>query len=372
MNFDLSDEQKMLKDQVARMLKTRSTPDRLRQLIEQGAEWDEGLWRAVAELGLLGVSIPEAYGGLGLGETDLCVISEEMGRVVAPTPFFSSICLAAEAIQRAGAEAQKSRWLPKLASGEATATFAWNEGLGPASVRRMGARLSEGKLTGEKWPVPDGGLAQVCVVVAMENGRPAMSLVELGQDGVTRVRLTGFDSLRPHYRLTFAGAVAEPMTGADAADVLTDIYDRAAVYAAFEQLGAAEECLRMARDYSMERRTFGRPVASYQAVKHNLADILVLIELARSNAYFAAWALESDPAQLPVAAATARLSATRAYERAARENLQLHGGMGFTWEADCHLHYRRARLLALNLGSEAVWSERLVSALAAETVVPPT
>jgi len=365
MNFDLSDEQKMLKEQAARLLAARSTPNHLRALVDGGAEWDEALWRDVAGMGLLGAVIPEAHGGLGLGETELCVIAEEIGRVTAAIPFFSSICLAAEAIRLAGTPEQQARWLPKLASGEAVGTFAWNEGPGPVSTRRLDASLSGGRLSGVKWPVPDAGVADVCVVVVENAGRPLLALVELDQPGVMRVRLEGFDQVRPHHRVTFDGAAAEPMAPADVAAVLERLYDRAATYAAWEQVGGAEACLEAARAYTLERRTFGRPVASYQAVKHNLANLLVLIELARSNAYFAAWALESDPAQAPVAAATARLSATRAYEQGARENLQLHGGIGFTWAADCHFHYRRARLLALALGGEEVWSDRLISHLEA-------
>ena len=363
MNFDLSDEQKMLKAQAARLLGARSTPNHLRALVDGGAEWDADLWREVAQMGLLGAAIPEAHGGLGLGETELCVIAEEMGRVTAAIPFFSSICLAAEAIRLAGTEAQKTRWLPKLACGETIGTFAWTEGPGPASTRRLGASLADGRLSGLKWPVPDAGVAQICVVAAQTAGRPALALVELDQPGVARARLEGFDQVRPHHRLDFGAAVAEPMGEGDASAFLERLYDRAATYAAWEQIGGAEACLEAAKAYTLERRTFGRQVASYQAVKHNLANLLVLIELARSNAYFAAWALESDPAQAPLAAATARLSATRAYEQGARENLQLHGGIGFTWAADCHFHYRRARLLALALGGEEVWSERLVTRL---------
>jgi alkylation response protein AidB-like acyl-CoA dehydrogenase len=156
------------------------------------------------------------------------------------------------------------------------------------------------------------------------------------------------------------------MSGADPAPMLRRLQDRAAIYEAFEQVGAAEAAMLMARDYTLQRYTFGRPLASYQAVKHNLANILVMVELARSNALHAAALLEAESPDLPAAAATARLAATRAYEVAARENLQLHGGIGFTWEADCHFHYRRARLLALNLGSAELWEERLIDALCLE------
>jgi alkylation response protein AidB-like acyl-CoA dehydrogenase len=362
MDLDLSDEQKQLKDQVQRLLAEQVTPDLLRRVITEESGFDPGLWRSAADLGLLGAAIPEEYGGVGLGERDLCVIAEEMGRAVAPIPFFSSICLAAEAIKLAGTPAQKQAWLPKLASGEAIGTFAWTEGLGAAGAS-VSARLSGGKLNGSKAPVPDAELAHVAVVVC---AGPKLALVDLSGAGVTRSPLKGFDQLRKHARLTFADTPAEAMDAADADETLRRLYDRAAIFAAFEQVGAAESALMMARDYTLARYTFGRQLASYQALKHRLADILVMVELARSNALYAAAALEADAPDLPAAAATARVAATRAYEIAARENLQLHGGIGFTWEANCHFHYRRARLLALNLGSAEVWEGRLIDAIVAD------
>lgn len=362
MNFDLSDEQKMLKDQVARLLLDRAPSDRLRQLIDAGQDWDPDLWRELGEMGLLGAAVPEEYGGLGLGGMELCVIAQEIGRSVAPAPFFSSICLAAEAVRLAGAQAQKARWLPLLASGEAVGCLAVNEGRGVAGDR-LEASVSGGRLSGVKWPVSDAGVARLAVVAAKDKGHTVLGLVDLDAPGVTRTRLAGFDELRPHYRLEFADVEFEPMAGGEATEVLSRLYDRAAVYVAFEQIGGAEACLWMARDYAMERRVFGRPLASYQAVKHKLADMFVFCELARSNAYWAAWAMETGSAQFPAAAATARVSAIRAYEFAARENLQTHGGIGFTWAANCHFYYRRARLLALNVGSEEVWADRLIRAL---------
>jgi acyl-CoA dehydrogenase len=289
------------------------------------------------------------------------VIAEELGRVVAPVPFFSSICLAAEAIKLAGTPAQRDAWLPKLASGAAIGTFAWTEGLGAAGPA-VASRFAEGRISGQKSPVADAELAHVAVVVC---AGLRLALVDLSADGIRREPLKGFDQLRKHARLTFDGAPAEPMD-ADAGEVLLRLYDRAAVFEAFEQVGAAEAAMLMARDYTLQRYTFGRPLASYQAVKHNLANILVMIEMARSNALHAAALLDAESPHLPAAAATARLAATRAYEIAARENLQLHGGIGFTWEADCHFHYRRARLLALNLGSAELWEERLIDALCLE------
>jgi alkylation response protein AidB-like acyl-CoA dehydrogenase len=361
-NFDLSDEQKVLKAQAARLLADQAPPSRLRRLIEAGEDWDPGVWRALGEMGYLGAAIPEAYGGQGIGQIELCVLSEELGRAVAPVPFFSSICLAAEAIGLAGSEEQKARWLPELASGRRVGCLAYNEGRGVAGDR-LEASVTQGKVSGVKWPVSDAGVAGVSVVVAKDRDRVVLGLVDLSQGRVTRTRLTGFDQLRPHYRLEFADAPFEVLAEADADEVLRLVFDRAATRVAFEQIGGAEACLWMARNYAMERRTFGRVLASYQAVKHKLADILVYCELARSNAYFAACALEDDPVRFPAAAATARISATRAYEVAARENLQTHGGIGYTWDANCHYHYRRARLLALNIGAEEIWADRLIDSL---------
>ena len=358
MDLDLTDELKQLQDEVRRMLGERVTPDLLRRLITEDTGFDPDLWRMTAEMGLLGAAIPEEYGGVGLSERALCVVAEEMGRAVAPIPFFSSICLAAEAIKLAGTPPQKAEWLPKLASGEVIGTFAWSEG--PGAPKALSTRLAGGKLHGVKSPVPDAELAHVAVVVC---AGPALALVDLTAPGVRREPMKGFDQLRRHARLIFDGAPAEPMDDAHPEETLRRLNDRAAIFAAFEQVGAAEDALYMARDYTLQRYTFGRQLASYQAVKHNLANILVMVELARSNAMYAAAALEADAPDLPAAAATARLGATRAYETAARENLQLHGGIGFTWEANCHFHYRRARLLALSLGSPEVWEGRLIDAL---------
>lgn len=363
MNYELSHEQRLLQEQVRGLLQDRATPDLLRQLITEAVGWDEPLWRETAKLGLLGAAIPEAYGGVGLGVLDQCIIAEEMGRALAPIPFFSSICLAADAILLAGTERQKQTWLPRLASGEVIGALGLHEGDGPPDPRTFSCALKNGALSGSKSPVADVELADICVV-AVKGG--ALVLVELGSDGIVVGSLKGFDQLRRHGRVTFENARAEMLDGEGAEGALERLLERAAVYAAFEQIGGAESALYMARDYSMQRYIFGRQLASYQAVKHSLANILVQIELARSNALYAAGAIDEALPDASAAAATARLAATQAYETAARENLQTHGGIGFTWEANCHFHYRRARLLALNLGSPEVWTDRLIDALASE------
>jgi acyl-CoA dehydrogenase len=353
MDFDLSDEQKMLAEQARGLLAERTPFDHLRKLIDGGAEWDEPLWRELAEMGFLGANIPETFGGLGMSELDLGVISQELGRVNASVPFFSSIVLAADAIRLAGSEAQKAEWLPRLASGVVVGCFASAEGPGPLLGRRCA--LEHGRLGGTKHPVADAGIAEIAVVQVGEG----LALVRLDQPGVARTKLDSFDQLRPHYRLDFNQAEAEPLPGRSA---IPTLLDRAAVQAAFEAVGASEACLAMGRDYVMERQMFGRSLASFQAIKHKLADVAVAIELARSNTYFGGWAAGESADDLPAAAAATRLSAIKAFEMAARENLQVHGGIGYTFEANCHFYYRRERLLAVNVGNRGMWADRLLAA----------
>jgi acyl-CoA dehydrogenase len=360
-NFDLSDEQKMLAEQARTLLVARATPDRLRELIDSESEWDEPLWREMAALGFFGAAIPDAYGGLGLTELDLGVVSEELGRANAALPFFSSIVLAADLIRIAGSEAQKARWLPRLASGEMLGTFAYCEGAAGWSVPAVQCAFDGARLDGMKQPVADAGIASLAVILAKRDGALVLALTELEQPGVTRIKLPGFDQLRAHYAVTLDGAAAEPLDAVPAPVALEQLFDRAAVQAAFEGVGGADACLAMALAYVQERRIFGRSLASYQAIKHKLADIAKDIELARSNAYYAGWAATGGVAALPLAAACARLSALKAFENAARENLQVHGGIGYTFEANCHFYYRRERTLATNLGNRAQWAERVIA-----------
>lgn len=363
MNFDLSDEQKMFAEQARGLLQDRSPPDRLRRLIDDGAEWDERLWREMAGLGFLGAGITEEHGGLGMTPLDLGVLAEELGRANAAIPFFSSIVLAAGAIALAGSAAQKARWLPLLARGEAIGTFAYCEGAAGWDDAAIETRLANGRIDGTKTPVADGGIATVAVVLVRHGGARALALVDLAQAGTTRVKLDSFDQLRSHYTLTLDGAPAELLGDGGTEATIARLFDEAAVQAAFEAVGAADACLRMARDYAMERQIFGRSLASYQAIKHKLADLATALELARSNAYFGAWAAGGSADDLPAAAAAARLTAIRAFELGARGNLQVHGGIGYTFEGDCHFYYRRERTLAVSLGGREAWADRLIEHL---------
>ena len=361
MNFDFTDDQRMLCDQARRFLEENASN---RAIMESDEPFDRALWAKMRELGWHGAALPEEEGGVGLSYIDLCVIAEELGRALAPVPFSSSIYLALEAIRLGGSDELKHTHLPKLASGEAIGCLATTEGPGAMVPKNIRAEVTGGKLTGVKTPVADGDVADLAVVAARSGGEVGLFVVDLNGPGVSRQSITTLDLSRSHAILTFDGAPAEPVgKAADGWTTLERVMDHAAVLFAFEQLGGAQKCLEEAKEYSMNRYAFGRPIAGFQAIKHKLADMYMKTELARSNAHYGAWALNSGAAELPVAAAAARVAGNTAFLFAAEENIQTHGGMGFTWEFDCHLYLRRAKLLALTLGSEKRWKERLVSRL---------
>ncbi|MGH7372932.1 MAG: acyl-CoA dehydrogenase family protein [Candidatus Rokuibacteriota bacterium] len=367
MNFDFSADQKSLREQARKFLAEHASSTRVRRILEGAAPYDLELWRGMGEMGWLGTAVPETHGGAGFGYLELCVIAEELGRSLAPTPFASTIYLAAEALLLAGSEAQKKRWLPRIAQAEAIGCLALAEGPHVATPANLTTRAAGARVSGAKVPVADGDVADFAVVVAAdgEGGRASLFLVDLEASGVTRTSVATVDPTRSHARLAFDGAAAEPLGAPGQGWPLVErLLDRAAVLVAFEQLGGAQAALDMARAYALGRFAFGRQIASFQAIKHKLADMYVAVELARSNAYYGAWALAKDAPELPVAAA-ARVAASEAYYQAAKENIQVHGGMGFTWEFDCHLHYRRAKLTGLMLGSARRWKDLLVARLEA-------
>jgi alkylation response protein AidB-like acyl-CoA dehydrogenase len=364
-NFDFSDDQKSLKDQARKFLGDKASSKVTRRVLDDAAvSYDEALWRGVAEMGWLGAAIPEEHGGLGLGRLELCVLAEELGRAVAPIPFSSTVYFFAEALMLAGNDAQKAALLPKVAAGEIIGCFAVSEGPGAPSPASIQAKFENGTLTGAKIPVTDGDCAHFAVVVAREGAGVSLLLVDLNQPGVTRTILKTLDPTRGHAKIEFRQAKAERLGEAGQGwDLAEAVLDRAAVLLAFEQVGGSQACLEMATEYAKSRYAFSRPIGSFQAIKHKLADMYVAIEVARSNAYYGAWALSSEAAELPFAAAASRAAASDAYYMCAKENIQTHGGMGFTWEVDCHLFFRRAKLLAVQAGSPAVWKEKLVQRL---------
>jgi acyl-CoA dehydrogenase len=360
MNFDFSDDQKLLKEQIAKFLADKCPLKVVRRVLDGNEAFADEVWKGLVELGVPAIGIPEAFGGLGMSPLELCVAAEEIGRVAAPVPFDSSVVLATEALKLAGSEAQKKKWLPLLASGQAIGTLATAEGPQTPRPRNVTTTLAGSRLNGRKVPVADGDVASFAIVLA----KTSLALVELDQQGVARKRVETIDPTRKHAELDFTDADAE-LLGAegDGWRLLERLYDTAAVYLAFAQVGGAEAAMYMARDYALQRHAFGRAIGSYQAIKHKLADCYVKLELARSNAYYGAMMLTDGGADLPLAAAAARIAATEAYDFASQENIQTHGGIGFTWEADTQFHLRRARVMALSIGGPMAWKDRLVTRL---------
>ncbi len=364
MNFEFSEEQKLLRDQASNFLANECPIDRVRAVLEGDQAHDQELWGAMIKLGWTATTIPEQYGGLGLGHLELCVLAEELGRSLAPTPFASSVYLATEAVLLYGNEQQKMVLLSLLAEGKAIGTLAVGEGVGAPNLAKLETRVAKDRVSGTKLPVPDGETAHFAIVLVGDGDATSMVLVDLvnGQ-GVERTRVRSLDGSKSYAEIRFSDAPCEILGVAGrGAEQINTLFTRAAIPFAFEQIGGAQASMDMARAYALERYAFGRPIASFQAIKHKLADMYIANTLARSNCYYGAWALSTDAAELPIAAAAARVSATEAFHECAKENIQIHGGMGFTWEFNCHLYYRRSKILALNLGSPLRWKERLISA----------
>ena len=368
MNFDFSDDQKLLKEQVRKFLADKCPTKVVRRVLDGSETHADDVWKGLVDLGVPALGIPETYGGMGLSPLEVCVVAEEIGRAAAPVPFDSSVVLATEALKLAGSDAQKKKWLPDLASGKAIGTLAIAEGAQPPKPRNIRTMFGGGRLNGKKLPVTDGEAATFAIALANTGGSGdravSLVIVDLTQKAVAKKRIETIDPARKHAELTFPDASAE-LLGAEGEgwSLLERLYDAAAVYFAFAQVGGAEAAMWMARDYALQRNAFGRAIGSYQAIKHKLADCYVKLELARSNAYYGAMMLTEGGADLPLAAAAARIAATEAYDFAAKENIQTHGGIGFTWEADTQFHYRRSRLLALSIGGPMAWKDKLVTRL---------
>ncbi len=360
MNFDFSEDQKLLADQVQRFLSEQCDSTVVRQVLDSSPRYDTNVWQGLAEMGLIGTAVSDSYGGTGAGYLELCLVAQQIGAHLAPVPFGSTVYLVTEALLAFGSEAQKQAWLPRICSGEVKGAMALVESMQQVSPDQISCRVGDGKLNGSKLIVTDGACADLYVVLAQDEDGLGLYLAERAQVQVESV--DSVDLTRDTAALTFTNTPVERLC-ADADAALTALFDRAAVLYAFEQLGGAQAALDMAVNYANERFAFGRAIGSFQAIKHMLADMYVSMKLAESNCYYAAWALANDAPDLPLAAATARVAATQAFQLCAKDNIQVHGGMGFTWEFDCHLYYRRSNFLALELGGLSEWEARLVDQL---------
>ncbi len=373
MNFDFSGEQQMLRDQVRKYLVNESPTSVAREVLERSGTHGAAVWRGLSDLGATALMLPDDCGGNGLGALELCIVAEEVGRQLSPVPLASTLYLAVQAMLLGASPEQQRRWLPPVARGAIGAFAAPLDGVvdGAALPRFDGRQLG-----GDVPLVADGGAAQWAVVLAA-GGTGLQWVVSDLSRGLGRRHLATLDPSKPFEAWHFEATPAEPLASApDALHLFARVRNRAAVLLAFEQLGAADAALEMAAAYARERRAFGRTIGSYQGIKHKLADLYIANQLARVHCGYGAWALAADGAsadaspELPLAAAAARVSASRAATEAAHESMHVHGGMGCTWELDCHLYMRRARQQAVLLGNEHVWREQLAAALAARAQQP--
>ena len=364
MNLDFSDDQKFLQNEAKKFFEKEGGLSNARAVMDNSLESDNELWQKVIELGWTGIRIPETYEGLGLGHLELCVIAEELGRSLAPVPFSSSVYFFTEALIKFGNEEIKSDLLPKLVSGEVVGTYGIAEDTHQATESNLSVTVTSEKINGVKIAVPDAGVASHMILVVKSKSGADLRLVNLDDASVSVTPQKNLDTSRAFFKVEFKDTHSKLLGEAgEGWSYIQHLLDQAAVLFAFEQVGGSQAALDMAKAYSMERFAFGRQIGSYQAIKHKLADMYIAVTLAKSNCYYGAWALSSESAELPLAAATARVSATKAFQLCSKENIQTHGGNGFTWEYDCHLFYKRSKVLSVLLGSEATWKEKLVSNL---------
>lgn len=373
MKFGFSDEQQEFRSIVRRFLEDKSPTTAVRRLMETEAGYDPSVWRPLSEdLGLTAIHIPEAYGGQGFGVSELAIAVEEMGRALLCAPYFASTVLAATAILKAGTEAQKTALLPDIAAGKTIATLAFTEdnGCWDADGVNMAAAYEEGvwRLSGTKSFVLDGHTASLLVVLARRAGAPGTDglsffTVKADAAGLRRKLLPSMDATRKLARLDFDNVPAE-LLGSDggAAGPLTETLDIASICLAHEMVGGAERLRESAIEFANQRYQFGRPISSFQSLKHKAADMLLEVELAKSAAYYAAAAVDEGDAEVPALASLAKAAASDAYMQTAIHAIQIHGGIGFTWDNDTHLWFKRAKSSEVFLGGPEYHRERLMRA----------
>jgi alkylation response protein AidB-like acyl-CoA dehydrogenase len=377
MDFAFSDEQEMLRDTARRFLEAKAPSEVVRRLMETDEGFDPVLWSELAAQGWQAVAIPEEYGGAGFGFMEQAILMEEMGRALFPVPYLSSVVLGADLVLRAGSDEQRKELLPPVASGERRLALAQVEPSGSwtADGVTLTARRDDADLVlnGAKSFVLDGHTADVLIVVARADEGPAgpegigLVVVDASAKGVSRRRLETMDQTRKQAEVLFddvrvpaSAVLGEPGAGWGH---LGETLEGATVALAFEQVGGAQKCLEMAVEYAKTRVQFGRPIGSFQAIKHKCADMLVEVESARSAAYYAGWAVATADPERRIAAPLAKSYCSEAFFHCAAENIQIHGGIGFTWEHDAHLYFKRAKTDELLFGTpaqhRAVLAERL-------------
>jgi alkylation response protein AidB-like acyl-CoA dehydrogenase len=364
-NFAFSEEQEELRRTVRAFLEQKSPSAEVRRLMETEEGYDPAVWEQMgSQLGLQGLAIPEEYGGSGYSYVELIVVLEEMGRALLAAPYFSTVALAANAILHSGDDAAKKELLPGIASGDTIATLAMTEDNGRWDAEGITATATKSgdgyTIDGHKMFVLDGHTANLIIVAAKTGDNVSLFTVAGDADGLTRTALATMDQTRKQARLEFSGTPAKLLgTEGEGWPVLSRVLDLAAVALAAEQVGGAQMCLDMSVDYAKVRVQFGRPIGSFQAIKHKCADMLLEVESAKSAAYYAGWAAAELNDELPTVASLAKAYCSDAYFHAAAENIQIHGGIGFTWEHDAHLYFKRAKSSQLLLGDPTYHRELL-------------
>ena len=366
MDFGFSEDQETLRKSAREVLSERSTTAVVRAAMESDTGVDEGLWKTIAELGWCGVAVPDAEGGLGLGWVEQCILLEETGRAIVPAPYLTMI-ISLPAVLAAEPSPVRSELLQGIAAGETRVTVAFLEADG-AIGGTLDARAEKSgtswKLSGTKVFVPDAHVADVIIVVVATDDGPALFAVPASDLQVSQLKT--IDKTRRLCEVRLDGAtvgddrrLVHPTPSASLRS-----NDFAITGIAAEETGIAQQALEVTVAYAKEREQFGKKIGTFQAVSHRLADMLLYAESARSNTYYAAWALDEGTPDAPLAAATARVSGIQAARFATAEGIQLHGGIGFTFEHDMHLYYRRAKWDELYLGDESLWRERIAELLA--------
>jgi alkylation response protein AidB-like acyl-CoA dehydrogenase len=363
-NFAFSDEQEELRAAVRRFLAEKSPETEVRRLMDTTEGYDPAVWSQMAEqLGLQSLTIPEEFGGSGFSYVELVVVLEEMGAALLCAPFFSTVALAANALLTSGDDDAKKTYLPGLASGETIGTLAITEDNGKwdfSGIELVATEKDGWVLNGHKMFVLDGHVANLIIVAARTQQGVTLFAVDGDAAGLTRTPLPTMDQTRKQARLEFSDTPATLVGSEGGAEPgLSKTLDLAAVALAAEQVGGAQRVLDSSVEYAKTRIQFGRPIGSFQAIKHKCADMLLEVESAKSAAYYAGWAAAEDSDELPVVASLAKSYCSEAYFHSAAENIQIHGGIGFTWEHPAHLYFKRAKSSELLLGDPSYHRELL-------------
>jgi alkylation response protein AidB-like acyl-CoA dehydrogenase len=353
MQFGLSESQEILKDNARKFFAGECPMNQVRKLAETGSAYDADLWSKMAAQGFTGIIFPEEYGGMGMSVVDLILLMEEAGRALVPGPFFATVALAATVIDAVATDAQKKKYLAPICEGKARSTLAEMEaGAGWDSRADVKTAVVNGKLTGEKLFVPDADVADFLLVTAGSG----VFVVQRNAPGVSVAPMPAMDLTRSVYAVRFDNTPAEKLGDASGMERATDVATAALVA---EMVGAMQRILDMSVEYAKTRKQYGKAIGAFQAVQHQCADMYLETESSRSAAYYAAWALDHDPVKAATAVSIAKMYASDACRTVGNRGVQVHGGMGFTWENDLHLYYRRAKASETMLGDATFHRERI-------------